>query len=33
VNRAGLPYPSYFTLPSITVTGLDDLAQRIADLS
>jgi 2-haloacid dehalogenase len=32
VDRSGMPYPSYFTPPSITVTGLDDLAQQLADL-
>ena len=29
VNRTGTPYPSYFTGPTVTVSGLGDLARRI----
>lgn len=29
VNRTGTPYPSCFTAPTMTVSGLDDLARRI----
>lgn len=29
VDRTGTPYPSYFTAPSMTVTGLSDLARQL----
>lgn len=29
VNRTGTPYPGYFTGPTVTVSGLGDLARRI----
>lgn len=29
VNRTGTPYPSFFTAPTVAVSGLGDLARRI----
>lgn len=29
VNRAGSPYPPYFTAPTVTVSGVDDLARQL----
>ena len=29
VNRTGTPYPGYFTAPTVTVSGLGELARRI----
>lgn len=29
VNRTGGPYPAYFTAPTLTVTGIDDLAEQL----
>ena len=29
VDRTGAPYPAYFTRPSVTATGLGDLARRV----
>lgn len=30
VDRSGSPYPTYFTPPALTVSGIDDLARRLS---
>jgi 2-haloacid dehalogenase len=31
VDRGGAPYPAYFTPPTFTVSGIDDLARQLAE--
>jgi 2-haloacid dehalogenase len=31
VDRSGTPYPAHFTPPTLTVSGIDDLARKLAD--
>jgi 2-haloacid dehalogenase len=31
VDRNGAPYPAHFTAPTLTVSGIDDLARQLAD--
>lgn len=32
INRTGMPFPSYFTAPTYTASGVDDLAAQLAAL-